>query len=222
MDTLRVLSKERRCRVLCPVGLHEGSPGELRCTQRLLLGALFDERKLHRTCWLGSYFAFVPVFPLGLLVGLLGKGQVAECCCVWGCIRAPRSSSFLLCPLPHSPLPKKHRANTPLGDAMCVSSNCTLVYTRAHGARSTSSHTGKHKSPRSEVLYWAARAGNQKHLCQYTLRRAVGTLVCPISMVPLWVGGAPQGFFPGVHPIRMQVVSWGVPLTASLLLGLCS
>lgn len=130
--------------------------------------------------------------------------------------------SFLLCPLPHSPLPKKHRANTPLGDAMCVSSNCTLVYTRAHGARSTSSHTGKHKSPRSEVLYWAARAGNQKHLCQYTLRRAVGTLVCPISMVPLWVGGAPQGFFPGVHPIRMQVVSWGVPLTASLLLGLCS
>lgn len=65
--------------------------------------------------------------------------------------------SFLLCPLPHSPLPKKHRANTPLGDAMCVSSNCTLVYTRAHGARSSSSHTGKHKSPRSEVLYWAAQ-----------------------------------------------------------------
>lgn len=66
--TVRAAWKERRRRVLCPVGLCKGSPGEFRCAQRLLLGALFDGRK--RRCK-GAQLLIQPS-PAGVLLpGLL-------------------------------------------------------------------------------------------------------------------------------------------------------
>lgn len=87
-----MLFENRMRRVPLCVGLRKISPREFSCTQRLLLGALFDGRKRRPTCSLGSYLGFGSVFLLGLRLGLFGRREGPESGCVWGYVKAPPGS----------------------------------------------------------------------------------------------------------------------------------